>query len=275
MIPPTYRFLGFYRIDRIVLEHGICSTTTMQILFSDLGRPLIDPVTHSSEAATPVLERIRNKRIPFVLVTDKTRAEVEFWRDTTGIRFPFIVEGGGAIFFPSHFFPHGHLPLPFRTIRRSGYDVLEFGVTCDQLIIDLKRAAEMAGCIVRGFHEMTFAELAQDAGMSELQAQLAKQREYSEPFRIIHGDIAILETAIQALGRRVTRRDSYLVITGNNHVSGAVRILSQAFTMSYGHVTKIGLGTGPDDLPFLKVMDRVVFAEAADWNRAALSILEE
>src|SRR6476660_460459 len=71
MIPPTSRFLLFYRIDRIVLEHRICSTTTMQILFSDLGRPLIDPLTHSSEAATPVLERIRNKRIPFVLVTDK------------------------------------------------------------------------------------------------------------------------------------------------------------------------------------------------------------
>jgi mannosyl-3-phosphoglycerate phosphatase len=247
----------------------------MQILFSDLGRPLIDPLTHSSGAATPVLERIRDKRIPFVLVTDKTRAEVEFWRNVTGIRYPFIVEGGGAIFFPSHFFPQGHLPLPFRTVRRGGYDVLEFGATYDQLVSDLEHAAQMSGCVVRGFHEMTATELAENAGMSELHAQLAKQREYSEPFRIIHGDMGILEEAIQALGRRVTRRDSYSVITGNNHVSGAVRILSQAFTMSYGHVTKIGLGTGPDDVPFLKVMDRVVFAEPADWNRAALSILEE
>jgi mannosyl-3-phosphoglycerate phosphatase len=225
----------------------------MQILFSDLGRPLIDPLTHSWEAATPVLERIRQKQIPFVLVTNKTRAEVEFWREATGIRYPFIVEGGGAIFFPSIFFPR-HMPLPFRTVRRGGYDVLEFGVTHDQLVVDLERAAEMSHCVVRGFNE---------------------KREYSEPFRIIHGDIEALEAAIHALGRRVTRRDGYFLITGNNHVSGAVRILSQAFMMSYGHVTKIGLGTGPDDIPFLNVMDRVVFAEPDDWNRAALSILGE
>jgi mannosyl-3-phosphoglycerate phosphatase len=247
----------------------------MQILFSDLGRPLIDTLTHSSGAATPVLERIRDKRIPLVLVTDKTRAEVEFWRNATGIRYPFIVEGGGAIFFPSQFFRQGHRPVPFKTVRRGGYDVLEFGATYAQLVSDLAQAAEMSRCVVRGFSEMTVTELAQDGGMSELHAQLAKEREYSEPFRIIHGDIGILEEAIQALGRRMTRRDSYFVITGNNHVSGAVRILSQAFTMSYGNVTKIGLGTGPDDVPFLKVMDRVVFAEPADWNRAALSILEE
>ncbi len=247
----------------------------MQILFSDLGRPLIDQLTHSPGAATPVLERIRDKRIPFVLVTDKTRAEVEFWRDATGIRYPFIVEGGGAIFFPSHFFPQGHLPVPFKTVRRGGYDVLEFGATYDQLVSDLEQAADMSRCVVRGFHGMTSTELAEDAGMSELDAQLAKQREYSEPFRVVHGDIGVLEETIQALGRRLTRRDSYSVITGNNHVSGAVRILSQAFTMSYGHVTKIGLGTGPDDVPFRKVMDRVVFAEPANWTRAALSILEE
>ena len=33
----------------------------VQILFSDLGRPLIDPLTCSWEAAAPVLDRIREK----------------------------------------------------------------------------------------------------------------------------------------------------------------------------------------------------------------------
>ena len=115
----------------------------------------------------------------------------------------------------------------------------------------------------------------QEAGLSSLQARLAKQREYSEHFRIIHGDIGRLDAAIQELGRRLIRREKYFHITGNNHVSGAVRILSQAFKMSYGDVTKIGLSTGPDDVHFLKVMDRVVLAEPTDWNRAALSILQE
>jgi mannosyl-3-phosphoglycerate phosphatase len=242
----------------------------MHILFSDLGRTLIDPLTCSWQAATPVLDRIREKRIPFVLVTNKTRAEVEFWRDATGICDPFIVEGGGAIFFPK-----AHLSLPFRMKNKSGYDVLEFGAPYEQLITDLKHAAQMSGCVVRGFHEMTVAELSQDAGLSSLQADLAKHREYSEPFWVVDGDAERLDAAIQQLGRRLTLRDGYFHITGNNHVSGAVRVLSQAFSLSYGPVTKIGLGTGPDDIPFLKVMDRVVFAAPMDWNRAALSILQE
>src|SRR5262249_43965340 len=155
---------------------------------------LIDPVTSSWEAAAPVIDRIREKQIPFVLVTNKTRAEVEFWRDATGIRHPFIVEGGGAIFFPQ-----GRLPLPFRTKNHSGYDILEFGVTYEQLVMDLERAAEMAGCTVRGFNQLSVAELSQEAGLSILHARLAKQREYSEPFRIIDGDIVKLEAAIQEL----------------------------------------------------------------------------
>ena len=220
----------------------------MQIFFSDINRMLMEPGTES-----PALERIREKRIPFVLVTNKTRAEVEHWREATGIRYPFIVEGGGAIFFP-----RGYLRIPFRTRSNGEYEVLDFGTPYEDLIVDLRRACEMSDCLVRAFHQMDVAELSQDSGLSLLQAELAKRREYSEGFRIIDGDPERLDSAIQQLGRCLAWRDRYFHITGKNHVSGAVRVLSQAFAISYGDVTKVGVATGPDDLPFLKLMDRVV-----------------
>jgi hypothetical protein len=214
----------------------------MQVLFSDLGQMLIDART--GKAATPVVERIREKRIPLVLVTNKTRAEVEAWRDATGIRYPFIVEDGAAVFFPK-----GHLSLPFRAKVKSGYEVLEFGNPNDELIADLQRACEISGCVVRSFHE---------------------QREYSEAFRILEGDPERLVSTIQQIGRRLVWRDQYFHITGKNHVAGAVRIVAQALAISYGDITKIGISTGPDDSSFLKFMDRVVLAGPDIWKDATL-----
>jgi mannosyl-3-phosphoglycerate phosphatase len=242
----------------------------MQIIFSDLDRMLIDPDTCLWETAIPVFDRIREKRIPFVVVTNKTRAEVEVWRKATNVRYPFIVEGGGAIFFPT-----GYLNVPFRTRNNGEYNVLDFGSPYQELIVDLHRASEMAGCLVRGFHQMEVAELSQDAGLSPLQAELAKRREYSEAFRIVDGDPERLNSAVHQVGRRLTWRDQYFHITGNNHVTGAVRVLAQAFTLSFGRVTTIGVGTGADDTPFLKLMDRAVLASQTTWSEAALTILRE
>jgi mannosyl-3-phosphoglycerate phosphatase family protein len=242
----------------------------MQILFSDLGQMFIDSRSGSWETTAPVFERIRQKRIPWVLVTNKTRAEIELWSEETGIRYPFIVEDGAAIFFPK-----GQMSLPFRAKVKSGYQVLEFGNSHDELITDLERACEMSGCLVRTFHEMELGELSQDAGFSPFHALLAKQREYSEAFRILHGDPERLTSAIQQIGRRIVWRDRFFHITGNNHVAGAVRIVAQAFALSYGNITKIGIGTGPYDTPFLKLMDRVVLAGPDTWNEATLTILQD
>jgi len=266
--PPGEGFPRFYSVDCIVFEARICSTRTMQVLFSDLGQMLIDART--GEAATPVVERIRAKRIPLVLVTNKTRAEVEFWRDATGIRYPFIVEDGAAVFFPK-----GHLSLPFRAKVKCGYEVLEFGNSHDELIADLHRACEMSGCTVRAFHEMELAEFSEGAGFSSFHAHLARQREYSEAFRILQGDPERLDSAIQQIGRRLVWRDRYLHITGKNHVAGAVRIVAQALAISYGDITKIGISASPDDSSFLKFMDRVVLAGPDAWEDATLTVLQD
>src|SRR5262245_50293684 len=52
----------------------------MWLVFTDLDGTLLDADTYSYEAASPALERLRERGTPLVMVTSKTRAEVELWR---------------------------------------------------------------------------------------------------------------------------------------------------------------------------------------------------
>ena len=82
------------------------------IVFTDLDGSLLDGTTYSYEAATPALTALREQGIPLVLVSSKTRAEMEPLRQRLGHRDPFIVENGGAVFIP-----HGLFDFPLERMR--------------------------------------------------------------------------------------------------------------------------------------------------------------
>ena len=131
-------------------------TTPKLIIFTDLDGTLLDRDTYTWEAAQPALDRLRRQGIPWVLVTSKTRAEVELWRRCLGNQHPFIVENGGAAYVPLDY-----LPAAVRGGRRRGaYEALEWGTPYEELVADLQSAAQASQCRVRGFHAMTPGEVA-------------------------------------------------------------------------------------------------------------------
>src|SRR5215469_2449579 len=62
----------------------------MDLVFTDLDGSLLDAQTYSWHAARPAIECLDKRGTPWILVTSKTRAEVEFWREKLGHRHPFI-----------------------------------------------------------------------------------------------------------------------------------------------------------------------------------------
>ena len=79
----------------------------------------------------------------------------------------------------------------------------------------LKVAAREAGCQVLGFHDMSVAEVCLRSRLPVLQAELAKYREYDEPFEILgHGSYRLLE-AIERRGKRWTRGDRFYHVLGH------------------------------------------------------------
>jgi mannosyl-3-phosphoglycerate phosphatase len=225
---------------------------TMHLVFTDLDGTLLDHETYSWEAARPALARLEQLGVPWMLVTSKTRAEVEVLRREMGNRHPYIVENGGAAIIP-------------------GERVLEWGAPYADLVESLRRASEVSGCRVRGFHEMSVAEVAERCELAPAQAELAKQREYDEPFVVLDEERATaLETAIDAEGRRWTRGGRFRHILGDSDKAVAVRALAEFFARAHGPVTTVGLGDSLNDAGFLNAVDRPVLIRSA--HSAALQL---
>ena len=228
----------------------------MKVVFTDLDGTLLDAATYSFEAAAPALGEIRAAGIPVVPVTSKTRAETEWWRERLGLPTPYVVENGGAALIPDGCFS-------FRVPPR-----LEFGTPYAELISALAEASAWSGCRVRGFSQMTTAEVAEVCGLPAEQAALARRREYDEPFVILDpGGEKELLAAIEGQGLRWTRGGRFHHILGGGDKAQAVAALLDLYRRESGRVHAIGLGDAWNDIGFLRLMDSAVVVDSADADR--------
>lgn len=219
----------------------------MTIVFSDLDGTLLHVQRYSAETAQPALNALKSRKIPLILSTSKTRAEVEFWRERLDIRDPFIVENGGALYIPSGYFPF----VPEGAIGRGDYQVIELGDPYGEVVEALEAAARESGCQVVGFHNMTPEEITARTLLPPDQARLARQREYDEPFEIIGSGTHNLLRAIEKRGKRWTRGNRFYHITGQNDKALAVRRLSALYERASPGVVTVGIGDSHNDAAFL------------------------
>ena len=262
------------------------------VVFSDLDGTLLDHATYDLDAARPAIERLRAAGVPLVLCTSKTRAEVEPVRDALRNDHPFIVENGGGLYIPVGYFPfelEGAEP-------RSGYWVVSFGDPYPEIVQALARAAAASGVGVRGFASMTDEQVAADTGLSTREAQLARAREFDEPFVIPEPARANdLLAAIERQGKRWTKGGRFYHITGPSDKAGAVRHLISLYRRQLGGTQTVGLGDAPNDAGFLSLVDipillasprldqlralvprgrTTVLAGPSGWNEAVLAVLD-
>lgn len=70
------------------------------VLFTDLDDCLLDCDSSSFDQARSALGFFRSARTPVILVSGKTRAEIEPLRERLDHHDPFIVENGAAVYVP-------------------------------------------------------------------------------------------------------------------------------------------------------------------------------
>lgn len=263
----------------------------MDVIFTDLDGTLLDHATYAWQPAQPAIDVLRQLGIPWILVTSKTRAEVEWWRAQLRNEHPFIVENGGAAYIPDGYFPSA----PDSDGVDSGCWRLAWGTPYGQLVEALDRASRASGCRVRGFHQLTPPEISVLCDLPQHQALLAKQREYDEPFEVLDLDRSdALAAEIARAGLRCTRGGRFWHILGANDKGHSVAVLLSLFRQAHGGVRAVGLGDAPNDAPFLGVVDvpvvipsprtgelktlvphAIVASEPgpAGWNRLVLSLV--
>ncbi len=241
----------------------------LQILvLTDLDGTLLDPTTYSFEAAAEALTQLRDRGIPLVVVSSKTRAEIESIRLSLDNHDPFIVENGGGLHIPQ-----GLLEFPLEgAVRRGPYQVVESGTSYSALRIALKDIECAVGRPLRGFGDMSTEEIGERTGLSRQEARAAQQREYDEPF-VIEGPEEVVEEIrrqTEARGLRFTRGGRFCHLTGATDKGQACRRLIDWYRRRQDEraveVKTIGIGDGPNDLPMLAVVDHPVVVQKPDGS---------
>jgi len=226
------------------------------VVFTDLDGTLLDHFTYSFAAAEPALRLLLHKDIPLVLCSSKTRAEIEVVRAALGNGHPFIAENGGAVFIPTGYFPRGS----FSPGRIPGYDVVEFGTPYTGILEVFERLKERFPGKLRGFHELTKGEVAGLTGLVTPAAELARKREYDEPFLLSDESLleAVRETA-RASGLNIVRGGRFFHLTGDNDKGRCAKFLLRLYAESLRQpVDSIGVGDSANDLPLLRAVDHPV-----------------
>jgi len=265
------------------------------VIFTDLDGTLLDYESYSFYAALPSLQIINSKNIPLVICTSKTRAEIEFYRKLLGNHEPFISENGGGIFIPK-----GYFSCDFKYDKGvDGYEVIESGTPHKILVEALESIERDTGVDLNGLSGMTIEELSEISGLTREMAELAKMREYDEPF-LIYGDekdANRIKAEITRRGFNHTEGGIFHHITGDNDKGKAVKVLLDLFKQGFSDLQTIGIGDNLNDLPMLEAVDipvlvqkpggeydsrirpdNLVLAEGIGpegWNRAVLNLFEK
>jgi mannosyl-3-phosphoglycerate phosphatase len=230
--------------------------TEPYIIFSDLDGTLLDYHTYSFESAQPALDKIREKEIPLVLVSSKTRREMIFYQemlDLTGL--PFVVENGSAIFTsPGYFSGLGSHDVS------GNYDRYALGKTYNEIESNLKTISEKHDYIIRGFHNASQLEIKDKTGLSDDQLQMALSREFSIPLFFDDRAEVILKKEINNFGLKVLYGGRFM------------HLLSQRENRY--DIKSIAFGDSLNDFAMLEAADHPFLVKKHDGSYERRQILE-
>jgi len=267
---------------------------TSPVIFTDLDGTLLDHDSYEWVEAEPALDLCKERHVPVILVSSKTRAEMNPLRLELGLTAPFISENGGGIYFPQG----GPLAPPPEAVRDKELWKWSLGTPYPRLVRSLREISDELGLPLRGFSDMTLEEIAGLTGLGIAQSRLAAMREYDEPFVLPREDRGTLESLHQAALRR-----GYQISTGGrfHHLHGAMDkgdAIQRLIALYKGlrvDVKTVGLGDSPNDFSMLRTVDHPVLLGAPNrfpelkaelqrltlvekpgplgWNEAVLDIL--
>jgi mannosyl-3-phosphoglycerate phosphatase len=240
----------------------LMTTTRKLVIFTDLDGTLLDPNTSSFESAQPALRLIRQRGIPLVLSSSKTRAEIEIYQKRLENDHPFISENGGAIFIPKDYFSFQY-PYDRESDR---FFVLELGTFYLRIIEVLESVKRETRIPIKGFSDLTEKEISSLYGLSLEEATLAKRREYDEPFLIEGGEkeVDIVKRKIEERGMNYVWGGKFHHILGKNDKGRAVEILKELYENQFFSIYTIGIGDSLNDIPMLRVVDHPILLEGGD-----------
>lgn len=211
------------------------------IIFTDLDGSLLNHDDYSYDEASQMLDFIKQKEIPLIFTTSKTRQECEVLQKKIGISAPFIVENGAAIYgLESGYVQLGLHYHDIRTFMDSVKDRFD----------------------IQTFSDMSVEVVMQKTGFAYALADMAKRRDFSEPFLIAdESKIPTLEDVAKKEGMKILKGGRFYHCVGINQDKGkAVSHILNLYHDSYS----IGVGDNYNDIDMLRIVDSAILIARHD-----------
>ena len=224
------------------------------VIFSDLDGTILDE-NYGLETTYPTIMHLNALKVPLVLCSSKTRLEIEYFRSKLLIDAPFVSENGATVFIPRGYFKLGQ----WCKKQTSQYDIVEFGIAYSSIREKLEGIKKNCSCELRGYGDMNVEEIAKDTGLPIELAELAKRREYSEPFRYNQAHEDELLSAIRKEELKITHGGRYYHLMGDHSKGKAVLLLKELYSEKIDQLKTIGVGNSSNDAEMLEAVDEPFF----------------
>ncbi len=242
----------------------------MRAVLTSIDGCLLDLETNSYGAARQALAALERRSIPLILISQRTRAEVEPLRTQLQSEHPFICEDGMGLYLPESYFPSSILDDSW--ISQPPYMLQRFGLGYDRLRQILKEVRAQLRADLLGYGDWTAVELAMAMGITAAEAQRMQQRQLSEVFGYT-GDPVRLQVALKQCSQHlkehrleisplaIPSQIAQWYLTGvHRSVSSAAAVdrVLECYRRHLGSVRTLGVGSGLRDLKYLGRVQQAV-----------------
>lgn len=210
------------------------------IVFTDLDGTLLDHGTYSWAAAKPALAALRARRVPLILASSKTAAEIAPLRAELGFGWcPAIAENGAGL-----------LPPEGTGVDEVSEDYLRLRAILAEAPGDFRNN-------FTGFGDLGVAGIVEATGLSDDAARLAAQRRFSEPGLWSGSDVGRDRFVAWLNDRGVHARSGgrFLTLSFGGTKAGRMAEVIAALFGDERPMT-VALGDAPNDIEMLEAADR-------------------
>ena len=233
-------------------------TSVQPIIFTDMDGSLLDHDTYSHADADEMLDRLRNKQIPVIPCTSKTRSEVQVLRAEINNAHPFIVENGAAVCIPDGYFSvHDSSLQEMHSLR-----VKCFSQSREHWQAILKNTPMHLNDAFVTFEQAGIEGIMQMTGLALNEARLASQREFGEPLKWLGSEQQYLEFEryIKSQHGNLLKGGRFIHVSGDSNKGVALDWLLKKYQQEFNdnNIVSVALGDSQNDVAMLSHADYAV-----------------
>lgn len=211
---------------------------------------------------------LADANVPCVWLTSRTRTQIDDPFRKFGHANPFIAEGGSAVYIPEDYF---HLRGE-KSERRGRFLCIPVAEPQPAAAEALENLSEETGVSVVPLRSLSPRELAQNSGLPQREAELARQRDFDELFFFAGAsDSDIKRFLKEGLKRKLQLRPQGVLwsLAVGAGVPDCVRHLTKLFDRAlHGHAPSVGLASREQAGELFPACDRnILLVEEAEESR--------